>query len=208
MPGARALEVWLWEPRKLSLTSWFKFFVGKKVWKSSEKCKNILMKCVLYCAMKTHHGWCPTAVLPPTASVSCVSYLLVLSLNVSLYETNNQVRDHEGSLLAFRSLESIPRVRTHWRPLFSSHEDTSREAQTPSAKTWMQPQDLSQYRVPDTLPTSQSLPVQGDQFATPVLNSIVLLSQDELHQKSQALLRASHKVFAEKTLQDQLLPCC
>lgn len=42
----------------------------------------------------------------------------------------------------------------------------------------------------------------GNQFAIPCLYYIVLLSQDELNQKSQDILRASGKVFAEKNPKD------
>lgn len=82
-----------------------------------------------------------------------MNHFTFLSLHWALYKMKTQVRDlNYGSPLAFMFLESIPRVRTYW-DLSSSAlrylEDTGREAQTPSAKTWMQPQNLSQHRVPD-----------------------------------------------------------
>lgn len=63
-PGTRALEVWLWEPSKISLTSWLKFCVRMKLWKISERCKKALIKCIYCCLMKKIHCWLLTVVLP------------------------------------------------------------------------------------------------------------------------------------------------
>lgn len=58
------------------------------------------------------------------------------------------------------------------------------------------------------LPISWGLHVREVNLPFPGLFSIVLLSQDGPNQKSQDILTESGKVFSEKNLQDQLLPCC
>ena len=123
----------------------------------------------------------------------------------------NQVRAwlNYDFLLAFMILEFMPTSGTCLRPLLSCAQAPRR---TPLGKH--RPLLLKLHRI--LLNTElQIATIHQLDFAEneksichSCLYCIVLLSQDEPNQKSQDILRASGKVFAEKNLQDQLMPCC